>query len=377
MAAEVDDTDRLERLFEAQVTLGLHHGAQLAVYKDGEQVIDLAAGTTGPEGEPVTSDQRFLIFSTTKPLAAVPLHQLVEAGELAYDDPVVEYWPAFARGDDGKDAVTVRHVLSHQAGLPSSEFDTQPDEWPDWEAAVTAMERAELSFEPGTDAAYHALSYGWLVGELVRRITGETVGSRLREHVFDPLGISDTHLGLPADLPDDVATLVGFDDFDRCRDPSGGLDANRGAAAANFNREDFHRAEMPAANAVGTASDLARLYACLANGGSLDGATILSPATVDEATSLQRAVEADAITGAPMRYGLGFLLAGTPFDSYGTLAPPSSFGHAGLGSSVAWADPADDLAVAVITNGIRDGAENRLRLNELGDAARRVFGGSA
>lgn len=374
MSAAVDDRERLLRLFEAQATVGLHHGAQLAAYKDGTQVLDLAAGTTGPGGEPVGSDQRFLFFSTTKPLAGVALHQLVEAGELAYDDPVVEYWPAFARGDEGKAAVTVRHALSHQAGMPASSFDTRPDAWTDWERAVEAMETAELTFEPGTDAAYHALSYGWLVGELVRRVSGETVGTRLREHVLEPLGIEQIHLGLPDAQADDVATLVGFDDFDRCREPTGGLDADRQAAADNFNREDFHRAEMPAANGVGTASDLARFYACLANGGALDGTRILEPETVAGATSLQRAVEHDAVTGAPMRYGLGFILAGTPFDSYGTLAPPATFGHGGLGSSVAWADPDADLAVAAITNGIRNGVENRLRINELGDAVRRVYG---
>jgi len=370
----VDDRERLERLFQGQATVGLHHGAQLAVYEDGEQVVDLTAGTTGPDGDPVSSDQRFVFFSSTKPLSGVCLHQLVEDGALDYDDRVVDHWPEFARGDDRKEAVTVRHVLSHQGGFPAGEFDLRPDAWTDWDAAVAAMEGIELQFEPGTDAAYHAMNYGWVVGELVRRLAGDTIGTVLQETVLDPLGMDDTHLGLPEDEPDDVATLVGFEGFDRCREPAGGLDADNETAAANFNREAFHRAEMPAASGVGTASDLARFYACLANGGELDGTRILEPETVAEATSLQTAVEEDGTIGAPVRYGLGFFLAGTPFDNYGTLAPPETFGHGGLGSSVGWADPERDLAFAVVTNGVRDSYEHRVRVNELGDAVRRVYG---
>ncbi|MFB6172237.1 MAG: serine hydrolase domain-containing protein [Haloarculaceae archaeon] len=374
MTAPVDDRERLERLFQNQAAVGLHHGAQLAVYHEGEQVVDLTAGTAGPDGEPVQSDQGFVFFSSTKPLAGACVHRLVEAGDLDYDEPVATYWPEFTRGDPAKEQVTVRHVLSHQGGFPAGEFDLRPDDWTDWDAAVEAMEEIELQFEPGSTAAYHAMNYGWVVGELVRRVTGETAGSYLREHVLDPLGMDDTHLGLPASEPDDVATLVGFEAFDRCRERAGGLGADNADAAANFNREAFHRAEMPAASGVGTASDLARFYACLGNGGELDGVRLLSEATVAEATSLQIAVDHDRTLGTPVRYGLGFFLAGTPFDSYGTLAPPSTFGHGGLGSSVAWADPERDLAFAVVTNGVRDSYEHRVRVNELGTAVRRVFG---
>jgi CubicO group peptidase (beta-lactamase class C family) len=374
MDETVDDVERLERLFEGQATVGLHHGAQLAAYHEGEQVVDLTAGVTGPDGRPVESDQKFVFYSSTKPLSGVCVHQLVEAGELAYDDPVVDYWPEFARGDEAKARVTVRHVLSHQGGFPVGEFDLRPEDWTDWDAAVEAMEEIGLQFEPGTDAAYHAMNYGWVLGELVRRVTGDTIGAYLQANVLDPLGMDDTYLGLPDDEPDDVAELVGFEAFDRCRDPAGGLGADNADAAANFNREAAHRAEMPAASGVGTASDLARFYACLANGGELDGTRILEAETVEEATSVQIAVEEDGTLGSPVRYGLGFFLAGTPFDNYGTLAPASTFGHGGLGSSVAWADPDSELAFAVITNGVRDPYEHRVRVNELGTAVRRVYG---
>lgn len=373
MAADTDDETRLERLFENQAAQGFHHGAQLAVYHEGEQVQDLTTGETGPDGQPVTSDQRFVLFSMTKPLTGACIHQLVEAGELAYDTPIVEYWPEFDRGDEGKAAVTVRHVLSHQAGVPVGEFDLRPNEWTDWDAAVDAMEEISLQFEPGTAGAYHLMNYGWILGELVRRVTGTTIGQYLRTNVLDPLGMTDTYLGLPPEIDDDVATLVGFEPFDRCRDPNPERSLNTADSAARFNREDFHQAEMPAGNAVGTASDIARFYACLLNGGELDGTHLLEPETIAEATSVQIDVEEDLVRGIPVRYALGFARAGTHVDKYGTLAPPSTFGHGGLRSSVGWADPEVDLAFCAVTNGIRDRYEHQLRMNELSDAVRRVY----
>jgi CubicO group peptidase (beta-lactamase class C family) len=374
MTVAPDDPTRFELLFQDQLNQGLHHGAQLAVYRDGELVADLAGGVTEPDGEPVTSDQRFVFFSSTKPLTGVCVHQLVEAGDLSYDESVATYWPEFAeRGEGPKGEVTVRHVLSHQGGFPASEFDLQPDAWTDWDAVVEAMETIDIQFDPGTDAAYHALNYGWVLGELIRRVSGQRIGTYLRENVLEPLGMTDTYLGLPEDVADDVATLTAFDAFDRCREPALGLEADHSTAARNFNREDFHRAEMPAANGVGTARDLARFYACIVNGGELDGTRILEEETVERATTPQIEVEEDGTIGAPVRYGMGFFLGGTPTSNYGTLAPKRVFGHGGMGSSVGWGDPEDGLAVAYITNGMRDGYEHRTRCAVLADAARRAF----
>lgn len=370
----VDDRERLERLFEDHVEVGLHHGAQLAVYRDGEEVLTIAGGTTGPDGEAMATTDRMVFFSCTKPLTAVAVHRLAEAGDLDYDDRIREYWPAFADADTPKGSMTVRHVLSHQGGFPVGPFDARPDEWTDWDAAVAAMEDIELQFEPGSTAAYHPMNYGWVLGELIRRVTETPVGEYVRREVCERIGMDDTYLGLPADVPDDVATLAGFEDFDRARDPDRGLGGDNAAAAANFNREDFHRSAMPAASAVGTARDLARFYACLANGGSIDGDRLLESETVDRATSLEAAVEQDPTIGVARRYGLGFGLAGTATDNYGTLAPVGTFGHGGLGSSISWADPDAGLAVAYLTNGVREGYEQRARANAIGDAVRRVFG---
>jgi CubicO group peptidase (beta-lactamase class C family) len=372
---DADPAERVRRVFERHATVGLHHGAQLAVYDGDDLVLDLATGTVGPDGPATTPDRRHVLFSCTKPYAGVCLHHLVERGHLDYDDPVRDHWPGFAEAGSEKAAATVRHVLSHQAGLPYGPFDEAYDQWGDWDAAVAAMEALDPRFRPGTTAAYHALTYGFLVGELVRRVSGQSIDAYARDHVFDPLGMDDTSIGLPADDPDDAATLAGFAPGERCRDAGVGLDGRENEAAALFNRESIRRAVIPAATGVGTARDMARFYACLVDGGELDGTRILDAETVETATSVQVEVERDATMKVPRRYALGFERAGTAWDKYGTLAPRTTFGHGGLGSIVGWGDPASGLAMAYVTNGIRDETEHGQRACEMADAVRRAFGG--
>jgi len=369
-----DPAERVRRVFERHATVGLHHGAQLAVYDGADLVLDLATGTVGPDGPPTTPDRRHVLFSCTKPYAGVCLHHLVERGHLDYDDPVRDHWPAFAEDGSEKAEATVRHVLSHQAGLPYGPFDEAYDQWSDWDAAVAAMEALDPRFRPGTTAAYHALTYGFLVGELVRRVSGQSIDAYARDHVFSPLGMDDTSIGLPADDPDDAATLAGFAPGERCRDAGVGLDGRENEAAALFNRESIRRAVIPAATGVGTARDMARFYACLVDGGELDGTRILDAETVETATSVQVEVERDATMKVPRRYALGFERAGTAWDKYGTLAPRTTFGHGGLGSIVGWGDPESGLAMAYVTNGIREETEHGQRACEMADAVRRAFG---
>lgn len=385
---DADPAARVQQVFESHVAAGLHHGAQLAVYDGTDLVLDVAAGVVAPDGPETTPDRRHVLFSCTKPYAGVCLHHLVERGQLSYDDPVCDHWPAFAEADTEKAEATVRHVLSHQAGLPYGPLDEDPERWTDWAAAVTAMEELDPTFRPGSTAAYHALTYGFLVGELVRRVSGTPVDAYARNHIFEPLGMADTSIGLPADAPDDVATLAGFEAGERCREPDAGLSGTAAEAAALFNRESIRRALVPAATGVGTARDMARFYACLANGGELDGTTagqrgernasdgtrILDPETVRTATSVQVEVERDGTLRVPRRYALGFERAGTAWDKYGTVAPRTTFGHGGLGSVVGWGDPESGLAMAYVTNGIRDEIEHALRANAMADAVRTAFG---
>jgi len=370
---DADPAVRVRRVFERHAAVGLHHGAQLAVYDGDELVLDCATGTVAPDGPETTPDRRHVLFSCTKPYAGVCLHHLVERDHLDYDDPVRDHWPAFAEAGTEKAEATVRHVLSHQAGLPYGPLDRDPERWTDWGEAVAAVEALDPTFRPGSTAAYHSLTYGFLVGELVRRVSGRTVDDYAREHVFEPLGMTDTSIGLPDDDPDDVATLSGFAPGERCRNPGVGLDGREGEAADLFNRESIRRAVVPAATGVGTARDMARFYACLVAGGELDGTRLLDSDTVEAATSVQVEVETDATLHVPRRYALGFERAGTAWDKYGTLAPWTTFGHGGLGSVVGWGDPESGLAMAYVTNGIRDETEHAQRANEMADAVRRAF----
>ena len=371
-AISADDRERLRAEFDRQLEVGLHHGAQLAVYIDGELVVDFAGGTTGPEGGQTTAETRHLLFSCTKPYAGVGLHQLIEAGAADYDDPVVDHWPAFAEAGSRKAEITIRHVLSHTAGIPYGEFDQAVDQWGDWDAVVAAMEAIEPVFEPGEQPAYHTFNYGWLVGELIRRISGQPVEEYVDEHVFDPLGLDDTSIGIRGDAdPEAVARLSGFEVFDRCRDPGEGLDNPASDAAALFNQPGVQRAVIPAANGIGTARDMARFYACIANGGALDGTRLLDAATVQEATRTHAETDSDGTLSRPARYGLGFWTGGLANDMFGSVSRERMFGHAGLGSIFAWGDPELDVGFAYVTNGIREESyEHAARVSGLSDSVR-------
>lgn len=363
-------TDRIEYHFNNHLEQGLHHGAQLAVYHNGNLVVDLAGGVMGPDGPTEQPTTRHLLFSCTKPYAAACIHHLVDAGELSYEDPLIDHWPEFANPGSDKASITVEHVLSHQAGIPIAPPDGKPETWDDPDALAAGMEKADLTFEPGSTAAYHALSYGWLVGEIVRKVSGQRIDHYAAEHIFGPLGMERTSIGLDDDESDDVATLVGFDPIERCREPEIGLgELSNQDTAHRFNQESVHRGIVPAANGIGPARELAKFYACFANGGSFDGTEILSSKTVERATSLVIEVEKDGTLGVPRRYALGFALGGSIPDSYGSTANTDTFGHGGLGSSIGWADSQNNLAFAYVTNGIRDW-EHAARMATMADTVR-------
>jgi CubicO group peptidase (beta-lactamase class C family) len=365
-----EGTERIERTFEYHQELGLQHGSQLAAYRDGEPIVNLAGGVDGPDGDAVAPDTRFLLFSCTKPYAAACLHVLADRNEIDFDDRVVEYWPEYADPGAPKAETTIRHVLSHQAGIPAVDVDDEPERWDDPHAIDCAVEDAELAFEPGETAQYHVFSFGWIIAGLIRRIDGRRIDRFAREEVFGPLGMDRTHIGLPADEPDDVATLVGFEPFDRVGESDLIVGYTTAEAAAEFNQEFVRRSVVPGATGVGTAGDLARFYACYANNGELEGTRLLDKETVQEATSVQVEVEPDGIATA-QRYGLGFQLGGALPDRHGVPDPAPTYGHAGLGSSISWTDPDEHLAFAYVTNGIRDAYEHDVRMATMGETVRR------
>ena len=369
----ISDSDRrrLKSKFDWHLNVGLHHGAQLAIYSDGDLAVDFAGGTTGPEGDETTAETRHLVFSCTKPYAGVGLHQLVENGKANYEDPVVDHWPEFADADEQKAEITIRQVLSHTAGIPYGEFDEEAEKWGDWNAVVEAMEEIEPVFEPGEQPAYHTLNYGWLVGELIHRISGQHVNEFVAENVFEPLGMDRTSIGLAADEKDDVATLTGFEEFDRCRNPGEGLGTPASESAEAFNDEAIHRAVIPAANGIGTARDLARFYACIANGGELDGTRLLDETTVTEATRTHAETDSDGTLSRPAQYALGFWTGGVASDMFGSSSRERMFGHAGLGCILGWGDSELNVGFAYVTNGIREESwEHAARVGGMSDAVR-------
>lgn len=364
-------TDRVEKLFESHLEQGLHPGAQLAVYHEGELVVDLVGGTDGPGGEEVSTNSRFLLFSCTKPYAAACVHQLADRGTLDFDDPLVEHWPTFAEEGTEKAEVTIRQMLSHQAGMPAVAVDEEYDSWNDPDALAAGIEEADLDFSPGETAEYHTLSFGWLVGELVRQVTGQRIDEYAREEIFDPLEMCRTSIGIPEEEPNDVATLVGFEPYDGSdSDPSIGSTTEE--VAALFNEESVLRAVVPGANGVGPARELARFYACYLNGGEFGGTRLLGSETAEEAAAVQVEVPpgSDEPVGSGQRYGLGFQLGGALPDRYGIGVPSTTYGHAGLGSSISWADPESGIAFAYVTNGIRDDYEHNVRIAAMGETVR-------
>ena len=346
---------RVQELFHQQLNQGLHPGAALAVYRHGQLVLDLFGGMADRETQkPVSHDTMFILFSSTKPLTAVCLHILWERGLLDWDQPVAQHWPGFAK--NGKDGVTIRHVLTHQGGFPETPPSVTWNKWRDWDFVVQAMENIVPEYAPGEVMAYHPRNFGWVIGELVRRIDGRPFRRFLQEEVTAPLGMNDAYVGLPAELEDRVSRVHAMEDCDRP------------VSIPAYNQPEVHQAVHPAGGGITTARDLARFYAMLSGGGVLDGTQVLKPETVAEVTRPQVSA-LDHSLGQVKSRSLGLVLddprMGVPENS-GT----GCFGHGGQATSVGWADPALGLAVAYITNGARSEETNLPRLSSISQAVR-------
>ena len=346
---------RVEELFHQQIEQRVHPGAALAVYRHGKQVLDLYGGLADEEsGKPVASDTVFVLYSATKPLAAACLHILWERGKLGWDDPVANHWPEFAQ--NGKAKVTIGHILTHRGGFPDTPTELTWDKWQDWDFVVRAMERAAPIYEPGRIIAYHPRNFGWVIGELVRRIDGRPIREFIQEEVTVPLEMWDTFIGLPASLEERVSREHAMEDCDR---PT---------MVSIYNQPEVHQAVHPAGGGIATARDLARFYAMMCGGGFLDGVGVLKPSTVAEVTSLQ-SEGMDHTLERYVRRSYGLALGDSRMGSPDKVTT-RSFGHGGAGTSVGWADPDLGLAVGFITNGFRAEQSNTSRLSAISQAVR-------
>ena len=369
-------------------------GAAACVYHRGEKVVDIWGGTSDARGTPWREDTLSISFSTTKGVASTLLHLFADRGLVEYDAPVAEYWPEF--GAAGKDAITVRQVLCHEAGLYAiGDMVQHGSEMLDWERVTSRIAAAEPRHAPGTAHGYHALTYGWLVGEIVRRVADNKPFPELLEsELARPLGLDGLFCGVPADQQHRCATLMarGLDGpiehrrrntqrilerAERWRawlsrlglryDPSESIAALMapGREDLDFNSEEFRSASIPAANGMFTARSLARLYACLAQGGELDGVRLWSYDTLRRVSERQNRGR-DRVIPISMRWRLGY------HRVFAVRARvPGGFGHFGFGGSGAWADPQRQLAVALTVNSGVGTPFGDTRIARIGGAAAR------
>ncbi len=340
-------------------------GAAVAVYRDGRRVVDLWAGTRDIDGtEPWRRGTAQIVRSATKGVAAAVPLLLHQRGLLDLDAPMAEYWPQFkARG---KERVLVRQVLNHRAGLPVLDRPLTPEETLNPARGAEAVAAQAPVWEPGTDHGYHALTYGWMLDELVRRVTGLWAGEWIAAQIAGPLG-ADLWLGLPqaeeeagrtgrvgrVETPE-PATGAGL----RVRpkravteayDDPASLTRRAFAAITPFpdqNAPAYRAAALPATNGIATADGLARFYAALI--GEVDGIRLFDPATM-EAARTEESAGPDRVLVVNTRFGLGYMLHG----SASPLLGPGSFGHPGRGGSLGFADPETGIALGYVTNGFR------------------------
>jgi CubicO group peptidase (beta-lactamase class C family) len=321
--------DRVVALVQAQ-----RAAAQLCVLRHGQVVLDRAFGCR--------PDSLFLIYSASKPFIALAVHLLAERGAIDLDAPVATYWPAYAQ--HGKAPITIRHVLQHRAGVPVAGGVLRTiRSMPDWNRSVHDAEAARPRWPAGQVAAYHFITYGFILGELVQRVSRTPVRQFLTEQLLAPVGLQDTYLGLPdAAWPRHVPV--------RAAHPSELVNS------IVFNRREVRQAVIPAAGMSTTARQLARFYQMLLLGGQLDGTRVLNPETIAEARRPSNDGQIDAFIKRPVRWAQGFQLGGPGPDPrdmtriMGAISSPETFGHAGNVSCTAWADPSRDLVVVYLSN---------------------------
>ncbi|MEV6013648.1 serine hydrolase domain-containing protein [Streptomyces sp. NPDC051976] len=362
--------------FSANFKAGHEIGAACAVYRHGRKVVDLYAGVADRRSGRLWSDDTIVpVFSVSKGLVALCAYLIHQQGRLDFDAPVVRYWPEF--GQAGKEDITVRELFSHRAGLIAPDEDISLDALAGWNPMVHVLAEQAPLWEPGTAYAYHPLTFGWLTGEVLRRITGHTPGGLLASLIAHPLS-ADAWIGLPREqrgrvayleptpgFPEDPLTSPGshISDHDLRRSltlgsvfPIGFIDGDRG-----FNSPAVHAMEIPAANAIVSAAGLARIFAAAVT--EIDGVRLLTEDSVADALT-PRSDADDWYGGASApdaRFSTGFMLDGS---RQRPLLSGASFGHDGAGGELAFADADGGLGFAYVNNqmggGPADGRANRL-----------------
>lgn len=362
------DFGKVAEVLSNQIPRNRAGGAALTVYHRGQCVVDIWGGTRNRDGDPWMSDTLALSFSTTKGVASTLIHILADEGLLDYEDTVSKHWPEF--GQKGKQDITIRQLLCHEAGMYHiRDMIDDAEQMLDWDYMVGAMERTRPVHTPGEHHGYHALSYGWLIGELIQRITNKPFSQVLEEKISRPLGLDGLYIGMPESQLGRQARLIhsfgGHNGAGLERQAQkvivktitnglkiANIDLNqtisalapKGVVYLDFNHKDVVKSCIPAMNGTFTARSLAKLYAALANGGEIDGNRILSRASVQHMMEIQNRTRGRVIP-LPMHWRLGYHRVFALGVNTSTC-----FGHFGFGGSGAWADPVRGLSAALILN---------------------------
>jgi CubicO group peptidase (beta-lactamase class C family) len=378
--------ERVEAAFRQNFESGEDIGAAVSVYHRGERVVDLWGGSFDGGDRPYDDTTLQLVFSTTKGITAMAVAICVQRGLLDYGAPVSQYWPEFAA--HGKGDATVAQLLSHQCGLFSVQGEITLAEALDWPTITARLADTSPEWPIGSTHGYHALTYGWLAGELVRRVdpAHRNIGRFVAEEIAGPLGV-ELFIGLPEALEPRVAPIMGAPISTDSPDPvikamleqfmgpasNGGRALSLNGAFSvegAFNRRDVHAAEIPAANGITNARSLAKVYA--ATFAPIDGVQLLDDAVRDVArTTVTPEGEADACLIMPTTFGMGFMTHGM-FTPY---AGPGSYGHPGAGGSVAFAQPERQLGFGYVMNQMAQNLANDARAQRLIDAVTAIVDG--
>jgi CubicO group peptidase (beta-lactamase class C family) len=375
-----DDFSGVAHLLQKQVAREGRGGAAVCIYHHGEKVVDIWTGERSHDHTPWESDTMAVSFSTTKGVLSTAVHILVDRGLCNYHDPVSRYWPEF--GCKGKETITIGQVLSHQTGLYAvSPLINHIEQFLDWDYMCAQLASCTPRIKPGTRPGYQALTYGWLAGELIRRISGKPVEQFVQDAIAGPLNLDGLYLLTPPSEKKRVADLIAS------RSPEPGTQKIVTAETRHEKRlrrwlpnamvhalvppgiknlifaSHLLDAPIPAFNGVFTARSLAKMYGALACGGEIEGRRLLSEKTLQRATKIQTR-RRDKVLLIPMCWSLGYHIVPT---SRGV--PRRAFGHFGYGGSGAWADPQRGLAVAMTLNRIAGSPVGDRRMVSLGGAA--------
>ena len=343
--------ERVREAFAANFTRGDEYeevGAALAVYRAGKSVVDLWAGhKDAARTRPWQRDTLVNVYSTTQGIVATAAALLVEEGKLRYDDPVVKHWPEY--GQAGKEKTTVAQLLSHQAGLPGFAEPTTVEDLYNWKARCAALARQRPMWTPGRRTSYHAMTWGFLVGEVIRRACGQTVGELIGSHIAARVA-ADVYVGLPSSLNALVAPML------RPRNPpvASAVQLLPEAIAALVNPQidgeacnapAWRAAEIPAANGHASATGVARVFAAIANRGELEGRRLMKGETIMTMSQVQRD-RVDALLGFTDNWAMGVTV--NQMNMFGP--SPKTFGHGGWGGSIGAANLEAQVGIGYVCN---------------------------